>query len=207
MIPMTRNRRIAVGLLALVAVAAASCGNDAGSSSTATSGPETSAASETTTAAGETSYAVVDTGQVRCYDDAVEITCPAAEEAFFGQDAEYGGNAPSYTDNGDGTVTDKVTGLVWQQVDNGEGVDWGSALSYCDALALGGETDWRLPDAKTLQSIVDYSRPRTPPTPPPSTRCSRRRRSPTRPVKRTSPRTGPAPPTWPTRTTAAMPRT
>jgi len=34
-------------------------------------------------------YAIVDTGQIRCYDDWTEISYPTAGKSFFGQDAEY----------------------------------------------------------------------------------------------------------------------
>jgi hypothetical protein len=46
------------------------------------------------------------------------------------------------TDNGDGTVTDNSTGLVWQQGET-DPMLWGSALSYCEGLSLGGNSDWR----------------------------------------------------------------
>ncbi len=67
----------------------------------------------------------------------------------------YGENA--FVDNGDGTVTDTATGLMWQQDDNGEGLDWEYALAYAEDLVLADHNDWRLPDVKELQSIVDYS--------------------------------------------------
>ena len=52
-------------------------------------------------------YAIVDTGQAVCYDDREQITCPGAGEAFYGQDAQYVGNQPSYTLSADGlTVYD-----------------------------------------------------------------------------------------------------
>ena len=60
-----------------------------------------------------------------------------------------------YTDNGDGTVTDHVTGLIWQQEDDDIRRDWENALSYCEGLTLGGHSDWRLPDIRELESIVD----------------------------------------------------
>jgi len=42
---------------------------------------------------GDLTYAVVDTGQTKCYDDSGEqITCPAAGEAFYGQDAQFSGS-------------------------------------------------------------------------------------------------------------------
>jgi ribonuclease BN (tRNA processing enzyme) len=68
----------------------------------------------------------------------------------------YGEN--NYVDNGDGTITDLATGLTWQQYDSGEAMDWESALEYAEDLDLAGYDDWRLPNAKELQSIVDYNR-------------------------------------------------
>ena len=68
----------------------------------------------------------------------------------------YGRN--DFHDNGDGTVTDRATGLVWQQADSGEAMDWQQALAYAEQLRLGQHDDWRLPNAKELQSLVDYTR-------------------------------------------------
>lgn len=56
-----------------------------------------------------------DTGQTKCYNAKVEIPCPAPGEPFHGQDAQYQGPARSYTDLGNGTVRDNVTGLVWEK--------------------------------------------------------------------------------------------
>ncbi|WP_028325727.1 DUF1566 domain-containing protein [Desulfatirhabdium butyrativorans] len=63
----------------------------------------------------------------------------------------------TYTDNGDGTVTDTSTGLMWQQETPDNTKNWEQALSYCENLTLGGHTDWRLPTIKELLSLVDYS--------------------------------------------------
>ena len=60
--------------------------------------------------------------------------------------------------NADGTVTDTGTGLMWQQATAPGVYTWEKALSYCDNLSLAGHSDWRLPTAKELQSIADYSR-------------------------------------------------
>lgn len=60
--------------------------------------------------------------------------------------------------NGDGTVTDRKTGLMWL---DGEGEccsSWTGSLSYCEGLTLAGHTDWRLPNIKELESIADDSR-------------------------------------------------
>ncbi len=56
------------------------------------------------------------------------------------------------------TVTDRATGLVWQRRDSAGALSWAGALAYCGGLSLGGHRDWRVPDAKALHSIVDYSR-------------------------------------------------
>ncbi len=68
----------------------------------------------------------------------------------------YGTN--QFVNNGNGTITDNATGLMWMQNDNGTGLTWENALSYAENLTYAGYTDWRLPDTKELQSIVDYSR-------------------------------------------------
>ncbi|MFI3258271.1 MAG: DUF1566 domain-containing protein, partial [Spirochaetales bacterium] len=62
-----------------------------------------------------------------------------------------------FVDNGDGTTTDNATGLMWSTLDLGVAVDWEEALALCENAELAGYTDWRLPDVKELQSIVDYS--------------------------------------------------
>lgn len=68
----------------------------------------------------------------------------------------YGVN--DFHDNGDGTVTDRATGKMWQKSDSGKGMNWKDALAYAESLKLAGKSDWRVPNAKELQSIVDYSR-------------------------------------------------
>jgi hypothetical protein len=84
----------------------------------------------------------------------------------------------SFTDNGDGTVTDNKTGLMWQKEDDGNSYNWLQAMgvpfshdfypdnplgdnykNVCLSLALGGYADWRLPSKKELTNIVDYSMP------------------------------------------------
>ncbi|MEI6914586.1 MAG: DUF1566 domain-containing protein, partial [Armatimonadota bacterium] len=74
--------------------------------------------------------------------------------AISGEDSDYAINPPIYQSNGDGTVTDMVTGLMWQQVDGGE-MTWDQAVSYADSLSLGGQDDWRLPTANELFYILD----------------------------------------------------
>jgi len=66
----------------------------------------------------------------------------------------YGTNV--FSNNKDGTVSDLNSKLMWSQADSGEGLDWAGALKYCEDLKLAGYDDWRLPNIKELQSIVDY---------------------------------------------------
>ena len=63
---------------------------------------------------------------------------------FYGQDGDYQKGTPmSYTDNGDGTVTDNVTGLMWAQDQSETNYPWSEAGTYCANLTLGGYDDWR----------------------------------------------------------------
>jgi hypothetical protein len=64
-------------------------------------------------------------------------------------------NLESYTDNGDGTVIDNVTGLMWQQAVPPGTYTWAQAVAYCPTLTLAGHSDWRLPSVIELLSIVD----------------------------------------------------
>jgi len=100
-----------------------------------------------------------DTGQTKCYDNVQEITCCAPDDPFYGQDADYAINPPSYevkTIHGHEVVVDHVTGLTWQRHDDGIKRTWREALDYCENLTLAGYSDWRLPTKKELQSIQNY---------------------------------------------------
>jgi hypothetical protein len=71
----------------------------------------------------------------------------------------YGTN--HFSANGDGTVTDLATALMWSQADSGTGMSWSNALAWVQARNATnylGYNDWRLPNAKELESIVDYTR-------------------------------------------------
>ena len=78
--------------------------------------------------------------------------------AVRGGQAESSTAADAYVDNGDGTVTDTSTGLMWQQAGPSNEMNWEQALAYCEELNLGGYTDWRMPAKKALRSLVDFSR-------------------------------------------------
>jgi hypothetical protein len=72
---------------------------------------------------------------------------------------DYGIN--DFIDNEDGTISDYSTGLIWTKSDNGVGLNWEEALNWVyqkNQENYFGFNDWRLPNAKELQSIVDYTR-------------------------------------------------
>jgi hypothetical protein len=100
---------------------------------------------------------IVDTGQSKCYDNRRQISCPKPGQRFYGQDAQYDGIRMSYRDNGDGTVTDLNTGLMWQKTPPAEHYAWDEAAKYASNLQLAGHDDWRMPTMKELYSLVDFS--------------------------------------------------
>lgn len=125
------------------------------------------------------------TGQTTCYDNSGSvIPC-----AGTGQDGEIQAGATlRYQDNGNGTILDRNTGLVWEKKSDDGGIHdqddsypWDEAFDYVDALnnicandetvdcsvdadcagvgggcGFAGERDWRLPNAKEIQSIMNY---------------------------------------------------
>jgi hypothetical protein len=125
-----------------------------------------------------------------CSDDGICSQCGVQRFPASGQTTAYGpgsdgavraGAALSYTDNGDGTITDNNTGLMWEKKDRSGGIhDWSSrytwgmtsspytmngtmVTSFLATLNAGtgfaGHTDWRIPNVKELQSIVSYEIP------------------------------------------------
>ena len=110
------------------------------------------------------------TGETKCYDSAGgEIDCASAD--FPGQDGFHQAGCPMegrYVDNGDGTVTDTCTGRMWQKdtadvsgngsIGDEDILNWQGALKYCYGLDFAGHSDWRLPNVREIQSIVDYGR-------------------------------------------------
>ena len=94
-------------------------------------------------------------GRIKCYPNNDKLNYVY----FCRGNTSYGIN--NFFNNNDGTITDSATGLMWTQDDSGEGLKWGDALAYAqtknDEIYL-GYNDWRLPNAKELHSIVDYTR-------------------------------------------------
>lgn len=98
-------------------------------------------------------YVIVDTGQTTCYNNTSVIAAPAVGRPFYGQDAQFSGNQAAYTNNGDGTITDLNTGLMWVQA-RGEQSLWATAVSNAVNCRVGGYSDWRAPTIKELYSLV-----------------------------------------------------
>ena len=118
---------------------------------------------------------IPDTGQTSCYYDytndgfyiPTESTyCPDPGSGWSpdGQDGYYTINAMSFTDNGNGTVLDNVTGLTWQKCSLGQSGNncatgalashgWSEARNGCAQLGTG----WRLPTIFELTQIADFS--------------------------------------------------
>lgn len=90
------------------------------------------------------------------------LRMPFGDKTFFVQcvrgNSSYGVN--SFVANADETVTDSATGLMWSKVDNGSALTWQDAMTWVqtkNAASYLGHNDWRMPNAKELHSIVNYS--------------------------------------------------
>jgi hypothetical protein len=120
------------------------------------------------------------TGQTLCYDLVTNASTPCTMTT--GQDGNMLSGKPSpssrFTNNNNGTVTDNLTGLIWLRdagcfatvggITKGtsavtSGLTWANALTWSNALKNGDCTlsdssvagDWRLPNRKELESLVD----------------------------------------------------
>ncbi len=105
------------------------------------------------------------TGQTTCWNTSGTVTpCPGT-----GQDGDRrAGAALAYMDNGDGTLADVNTGLMWEKQSNGDGsvhneynvYVWDDAFSFhvaqLNSGSFAGHTDWRVPNVRELASIVNY---------------------------------------------------
>jgi len=97
---------------------------------------------------------IVKTGQDTCYNaSGTLIGCGST-----GQDGDsLAGLDFDYTDNGDDTVTDNTTGLIWEQTYSTTTRNWQQALDYCNDNVPGlPGSGWRLPNVKELFSLVDF---------------------------------------------------
>ncbi|HMP74326.1 MAG TPA: DUF1566 domain-containing protein [Kiritimatiellia bacterium] len=85
----------------------------------------------------------------------------AGDDAFFRAGEMW--PSPRFTDHGNGTVTDTLTGLMWVKAPHGldgnsTAKSWNGAVDFCHGLEFAGYSDWRLPNVRELQSLVDYGR-------------------------------------------------
>lgn len=112
---------------------------------------------------------VPQTGQTQCWDaSGSPINCPGT-----GQDGAFQAGvpfpSPRFTDNGNGTVTDNLTGLVWLKDAGCVGSWlWADALAAITAFNQGTDfacveyragtfTDWRLPNVREIHSLIDFA--------------------------------------------------
>lgn len=96
-----------------------------------------------------------DTAQGACYNNNTQIPCPPRGMPFAGQDAQFGPTGLSLRDNGNGTISDLRTGLMWPKA-QGDRVTWDQALMGAKDFRLGGYNDWRLPNIKELYSLIKF---------------------------------------------------
>ena len=102
------------------------------------------------------------TGQTACHDaDGAELPC-----ASTGHDGDLQmGAARTFTDNGDGTITDHNTGLVWEKLSDDDSIhDWDNSYTWADGFAtkvgtlnsaaFAGHSDWRMPNRFELETLV-----------------------------------------------------
>lgn len=102
-------------------------------------------------------YVIIDTYQSICFGNDAVISTPSLGEAFYGQDAQYIGNLSNFVDNGNGTVTDLTTGLMWMQDLPDEKYNYEECADYAENCKLAGFTDWRLPTIKELYSLIQFT--------------------------------------------------
>ncbi len=102
-------------------------------------------------------YTIIATNQTTYYNgNGVAISSPDIGDLYYGQDANYKGVQISYTNNGDGTITDNNTGLMWQK-NPGDKVSYDAAVANANSFNLAGYTDWRVPTIKELYSLILFS--------------------------------------------------
>jgi hypothetical protein len=152
-------------VLAASAQAADTCG-DVNASGTVTSSDALSvlkkAVGQPVTLQCPAAATTLETGQTLCYDQSGEaISCTGT-----GQDAALKkGVAQSFTDNGDGTISDDNTGLMWEKLSDDDSIhdfdeglyDWQSAftqkIATLNSSSFAGHNDWRLPNENELETI------------------------------------------------------
>lgn len=120
-------------------------------------------------AAPSSASPIVDTAQIKAYSTSTQTSAPTMGAAFYGQDAQISGSAPSYTLSSDGkTVLDNVTQLTWMSgpnttltvptyADRKSSAELFAWVDSVNAMRYGGYNDWRLPSLKELYSLIQFT--------------------------------------------------
>ena len=103
------------------------------------------------------------TGQIKCYDNDEEITCPTSSSAdFYGQDAQYTSKCTAQSfSSSTNVVIDNNTGLSWEKSPSSSTYTWDDAPNHCNDLNnsnFGGINTWRVPNPLEFLTIVDNSK-------------------------------------------------
>lgn len=103
------------------------------------------------------------TGQTSCYDNSgTAVACAGTY-----QDGEaQAGLTQQFVDNGDGTISDTTSGLMWEKLssdgsihDVGRGYSWSglfTRMATLNSSLFAGYSDWRVPTIHELQSLASY---------------------------------------------------
>jgi hypothetical protein len=140
---------LAVSSIFVITTAVTGCGGGSGGANGTTAGATGTAGPTNST--GGTPGTGGATGTVGVLGSWAEWPMPNAQVDV----AAGAPNLESYTDNGDGTVSDNISGLMWQQTPPPTQYIWADAVAYCRTLTLAGHSDWRLPSRIELVSLVD----------------------------------------------------
>lgn len=111
-------------------------------------------------------YPIVRTNQTLSFNDRGVVGFVYDASSFYGQHSNYPGNIPSYTDNGDGTVTDSVTGLIWSEspdlnddgiINHDDKISLEESEQFIKKFTLAGYTGWKIPAIKEFSSLINIS--------------------------------------------------
>ncbi len=106
-------------------------------------------------------YMLPDTGQTWCTDAShqqVDCATILPGDPLYGQDGHYlqlSQGQHFFVDHEDGTVTDAITGLMWERAPSAEQMEQSEHFTYCDASTTGGYNDWRVPALLELSTLVE----------------------------------------------------